>query len=141
MIERRILILFIEIRITRFTIQTYVHMFSILERKFFNSFIGSEPPKYLVILFLTKILFWFFCETPLFFWSAVLYWNHVTFPNLFKIFWTSPTFDQAKDKVKKIVKKIWWITKYFVGSDPMNELFGLKIILKTRLSRFYEPKG
>ena len=56
-------------------------------------------PKYLVILFLAKFLFWFFCETPLFFWGVVLYWNHATFPNLFKIFWRSPTFDQAK-KIK-----------------------------------------
>ena len=31
-----------------------------------NSFMGSKPPEYLVILFLTKFLFWFFCETSSF---------------------------------------------------------------------------
>ena len=36
-----------------------------------------------------------------------------------------PTFDQAKkNKVKKNCKKrISWITKYFGGSDPVNELY------------------
>ena len=86
---------------------------------------GSELPKYLVILFLTKFLILFFCETPLVFWGPTLYWNQATFPNLLKIFLRNPTFDQAKKaKQTKFRKnKNSWITKYSSGSDPMNDLF------------------
>ena len=60
---------------------------------------GSKPPKYLVILFLTKFLFWFFCETPLFFEAQFYIEIMETFLILLKSFLISPTFDQAK-KIK-----------------------------------------
>ena len=48
--------------------------------------------------------------------------RNLTFPNLLKNFWTSLTFKQKRKSKQNFVKKIWWITKYFGGSDPMNEL-------------------
>jgi len=71
----------------------------------------------------------FFCETPLFFWGAVRYWNCATFPNFLKIFWKSPTFDQAKKiKKTKFCKKnlvdqqiFWWFWshEWVSNFDPL----------------------
>ena len=71
-----------------------------------NSFMGSEPPKYLVIhqMFFYEILFTL---------SRLRDFN-------IKPFLKKNKGDSQKNHKKNFVKKR--ITKYFGGSDPMNEL-------------------
>ena len=90
-------------------------------------FTGSEPPKYLVILDLTKFLFWFFMTL----------WN--AFSGVFKI-WIQERFCdvdtqrdspfflimQKRNSKQNLVKKIFGDSRNFRGSDPANKLVHTK---------------